>query len=88
MERNVVLSHYRDSRKREIDFIIETDDSIYGIEVKSGTDIKLDSFKHLEWFRDNMAKDKPFTGIVIYTGERTMHWKNSMYTVPINNLWE
>ena len=88
LERNVVLSHYRDNRKREIDFVIETDNAIYGIEVKSGTDIKLDSFKHLEWFRENMAKDKPFTGIVIYTGERTMMWKNGMYTVPINNLWE
>ena len=47
-ERKVVLSHYRDNRKYEIDFIIETDNDIYDIEVKSGTDIKLDSFKHLE----------------------------------------
>lgn len=87
LERNIVLSHFRDSRKHEIDFIIETNDEIFGIEVKAGTDIKLDTFKHLEWFRDNLAKNKPFTGLVLYTGERTMHWKNDMYTVPINNLW-
>lgn len=71
LERNIALSHYRDNRKHEIDFIIEDDNEIYGIEVKSGTDIKLDAFKHLEWFRDNLAKNKPFTGIVLYTGERT-----------------
>lgn len=88
LERNIVLSHYRDNRKREIDFIIEDDNGIFGVEVKSGTDIKLDAFKHLEWFRDNLAKDKPFTGIVLYTGERTMQWKNEMYSVPVNNLWE
>ncbi len=88
LERNVLLSHWRDSRKREIDFIIETDNEIFGIEVKSGTDVKLSSFKHLEWFRDNLADDKKFTGIVLYTGERTMQWANGMFTVPINNLWE
>lgn len=85
---DVKISHYRDNRKREIDFILETEDNIYGIEVKSGTDVNLDSFKHLEWFRDNLCKNKNFTGIIIYTGERTMQWKNKMFTVPINNLWE
>ena len=88
LERNVSLYHWRDSRRREIDFIIETEDEIFGIEVKSGTEIKLDAFKHLEWFRDNLAKEKSFTGLILYTGERTMTWSNGMFTVPINNLWE
>lgn len=88
LERNTVISHYRNIRKREIDFIIETEKEIFGIEVKSGTDVKLDTFKHLEWFRDNQVKEKSFVGIVLYTGERTMQWKNGMFTVPINNLWE
>lgn len=88
LERNVSLYHWRDSRRREIDFIIETEDEIFGIEVKSGTEIKLDAFKHLEWFRDNLAKEKTFTGLILYTGERTMTLSNGMFTVPINNLWE
>lgn len=88
LERNVPLYHWRDSRKREIDFIIETEDEIFGIEVKSGTEIKLDAFKHLEWFRDNLAKEKSFTGLILYPGERPMTWSNGMFTVPINNLWE
>ena len=87
LERNVSLYHWRDSRKREIDFIIETEDEIFGIEVKSGTEIKLDAFKHLEWFRNNLAKNKLFTGLILYTGERTMTWSNGMFTVLINNLW-
>ena len=88
LERDMTLTHWRDNRKREIDFIIEDEENIYGIEVKSGTDVKLDSFKHLEWFSKNLVKDKKFTGIILYTGERTMQWKNGMFTVPINNLWE
>ena len=88
MNNGVKISHYRDNRKREIDFLLETEDEIYGIEVKAGTDVTLSSFNHLEWFRDNLSKDKKFTGIIIYTGERTMQWKNKMFTVPINNLWE
>lgn len=88
LERNLTITHWRDNRKREIDFIIETDTEIFGIEVKSGTDITLKSFKHLEWFRNNMVKDKPFTGLILYTGERTIQWSNGMYSVPINNLWE
>ena len=88
LERDMVITHWRDNRKREIDFIIEDNDNIYGIEVKSGTDIKLDSFKHLEWFSKNLAKDKNFTGIVLYTGVRTMQWENGMYSVPMNNLWD
>ena len=88
LERNTSLYHWRDSRKREIDFIIETENEIFGIEVKSGTDIKSDSFKHLEWFKDNLAQNKSFTGLILYTGERTMTWSNGMFTVPINNLWE
>ena len=88
LERDMVITHWRDNRRREIDFIIEDNDNIYGIEVKSGTDIKLDSFKHLEWFSKNLAKDKNFTGIILYTGARTMQWKNGMYSVPMNNLWD
>jgi len=87
-EEELALYHYRDREKREIDFIIEMEKEIFGIKVKSGTDIKLDTFKHLEWFEKNLAKNKIFTGIILYTGERTMQWKNGMYTVPINNLWE
>lgn len=85
---NTTLTHWRDSRKREIDFIIETENEIFGIEVKSGTDIKPETFKHLEWFKNNLAGNKTFTGIVLYTGERTIHRQNGMFIVPINNLWE
>lgn len=82
------LYHYRDREKREIDFIIQDSNNIYGIEVKSGTLISRDHFKHLKWFKNNLAKDKHFVGIVLYSGENVASFGEDLYAVPINNLWE
>ena len=82
------LYHYRDREKREIDFIIQDSNNIYGIEVKSGTLISRDYFKHLKWFKNNLAKDKHFVGIVLYSGENVVSFGEDLFAVPINNLWE
>lgn len=82
------LYHYRDREKREIDFIIQDSNNIYGIEVKSGTLISRDHFKHLKWFKNNLVKDKHFVGIVLYSGENVVPFGEDLYAVPINNLWE
>lgn len=86
---NYSLYHYRDREKREIDFIIQdSSNNIYGIEVKSGTLISKDHFKHLKWFKNNLAKDKNFVGIVLYSGENVVPFGENMFAVPINNLWD
>ena len=82
------LFQYRDKQKREIDFIIEREDgALLGIEVKSGSSIGLNLFASLRWFQENLAKDKPFTGIILYTGEEVLSFGNNMYAVPISTLW-
>lgn len=82
------LYHYRDREKREIDFIIQdSSNNIYGIEVKSGTLISKDHFKHLKWFKNNLTKDKNFVGIVLYSGENVVPFGENLFAVPINNLW-
>ncbi len=82
------LFHYRDRAKREIDFIIENDEQdILGIEVKAGSAVSADSFKHLRWFRDNMAKEKNFIGVVLYTGDQLASFGQGMWAVPISSLW-
>ena len=83
------LYHYRDREKREIDFIIQdSNNNIYGVEVKSGTSLSKEHFKHLKWFNENLAKDKSFIGIVVYSGESVVKFAENMYAIPINNLWE
>lgn len=82
------IYHYRDREKREIDFIIENHDgSILGIEVKGGSSISRSDFKHLQWFKDNIAINPNFIGVVLYTGEQIASFGESMWAVPINILW-
>ena len=83
------LYHYRDREKREIDFIIQdTKGNIYGIEVKAGSSVTKDQFKHLKWFSQNLVKGKSFKGIVLYTGEHVIPFGENMFAVPMNNLWD
>lgn len=81
------ISHYRDSKKREIDFLVERigDGALLGIEVKAGQASPGD-FKHLKWFAANLAKGRPFTGIVLYSGEQTLSFGNGFYAVPLAAL--
>lgn len=82
------LFHYRDREKREVDFLIERDDkALLGIEIKAGSGISEADFKHLKWFRDNIAKDRLFIGIVLYTGFHSGSMGKQLYAVPMSNLW-
>jgi predicted AAA+ superfamily ATPase len=82
------LSHYQDREKREIDFLIENEQgALLGIEVKAGSAVSKDDFKHMVWFKNNIAKDKEFIGLVLYTGENILPFGVNMYAVPIAALW-
>lgn len=82
------LYHYRDREKREIDFLIERDDrQILAVEIKSGMTVKKSDFKHIEWFRQNRAKEKSLVGVVLYTGEDIIPFGDGLWAVPFNCLW-
>ena len=82
------LYYYRDREKREVDFIIENEaGDILGIEVKSGSVVDKSMFKHLEWFRNNLAGAHSFKAIVLYSGEHVVSFGENMWAVPINSLW-
>lgn len=82
------MYHYRDREQREIDFIIEREDhALLGIEVKASSSIQSKDFKHLSWFQENIAKDTPFVGIVIYTGEQPLLFGKNLWAIPVGMLW-
>lgn len=82
------LFHYRDREKREIDFLIEREDNAYlGIEIKAGSAVDKNDFKHLKWFKNNLAQSRPFIGIIIYTGEFPVSFGNNLWAVPFSRLW-
>jgi hypothetical protein len=43
--------------------------------------------RHLVWFKKNIAPDRHFVGIVLYTGEMTLPLGEDIYAVPIAALW-
>ena len=79
---------YRDQVGHELDFLIENTEGRYqGIEVKAGARVDRKSFKHLEWFKENMLSEQFFMGIVLYTGREVLHFAETMWAVPICCLW-
>ena len=82
------LYQYRDRVKREIDFIIESGDkSILAIEVKSGVTVKNSDFKHIEFFRDNLAKKKTVIGIILYAGDEILPFGKNLWAIPFDCMW-
>ena len=82
------LFHYRDREKREIDFIIESDDGhVLGIEIKAGSAVYKKHFKHLLWFQNNLAKAGEFVGIILYTGNYAVSFGRNLWAVPMGLLW-
>lgn len=82
------LYHYRDREDHEIDFVIEHDDgSVLGIEVKAGSHVGVEDFKHLVWFKNKIITDRKFVGIVLYTGEHVVPFGPNLWGVPIGHIW-
>jgi predicted AAA+ superfamily ATPase len=89
LENKYYLFQYRDRVDREIDFLVEREDgALLGIEVKAGHNVSIDDFKAQKWFFKNIVKNKKsYTGIVIYSGDRTIHFEENLLAVPIAALW-
>lgn len=68
------LYHLRDNAGHEIDFILQENNinNIYAIEIKAGSNISRNDFKHIKWFNNNIAKNNNFLGIILYTGKETL----------------
>ncbi len=82
------LFHYRDREKREIDFIVEREDNaLLGIEIKAGSAVDKNDFRHMKWFKNNIAKDRLFVGVILYTGNTTVSFGDDLWAAPFDLLW-
>lgn len=82
------LYHYRDREGREVDFIVEREDGcLLGIEVKAGSSVGKQDFRHLTWMRDHLVPDKFCAGVVLYMGEQVVPFGDRLWAVPIGHLW-
>ncbi|MCL2175701.1 MAG: ATP-binding protein [Treponema sp.] len=83
------LYQYRDYKQHEVDFLIERDDgTITGIEVKASHSVSKEDFTPQIWFKENIIKNKtPYNALVLYCGEDTLSFGESMLAVPTAALW-
>ncbi len=83
----VDLLHYRDSKQREVDIVLENADrSVVGIEVKAGATVSRGDFHGLAYLRDRLGP-RFKAGLVLCTGERTLPFGEGLAAVPISALW-
>ena len=87
-EEDYELSHYRDNVGREVDLLVRNErGDILGIEVKAGSSVDRSTFRHLDWFRQKLAGDRAFKGVVLYTGGDVLSFGEDRWAVPIGALW-
>ena len=69
--------------QREIDFIIESEDRFVRDRSKIGSAISKADFKHIKWFKDNIAKNKPLL-VSHHTGEQAGSMGDNLRAVPLD----
>lgn len=82
------LFHYRDKQQREVDIVMELrSGEIVGIEVKTAATVSRNDFAALRYLRDRLGS-RFISGIVLYTGARTLPFGERLAAVPLCGLWQ
>ncbi len=80
--------HYRDTRGREIDLLIERPDGcLIAVEVKAGATARPSDAKYLVWLRD-LIGDRFEVGLVLYTGQHAVTLSDRILALPLSCLWQ
>ncbi|MDN5860327.1 MAG: ATP-binding protein, partial [Pseudonocardia sp.] len=83
----VGLFHFQDRDGREIDCVLETPAGrLVGVEVKAGSTVRSEDFRHLALMRDRTGSDF-VTGVVFFTGDRPLPFGDRLLALPISLLW-
>ncbi len=75
------LYHYLTNDKKEIDFILQRNNQIVAIEVKSSSKVSKDDFRHIMDYQKKSSKD--IFGIVFYMGEHILHINDRCVALPL-----
>jgi uncharacterized protein len=81
------LFHYRDKQQREVDIVLELGSGeIAGVEIKTAATVRASDFSGLRHLRDRLGK-RFQSGVVLYTGQRTLSFGDRLAAVPLCGLW-
>lgn len=76
------FSSYRTEAGAEVDLVVETDDHLYGIEIKSGRTVGAQDTRGLESLAEMVGRDKPLTKLLAYTGTRRQRFPSGAEAWP------
>ena len=79
------IYHYLTSDKKEIDFILQRNDKIVAIEVKSSSKVSKDDFKHIKEYQKSSSRD--ILGVVFYMGESVLHIDEKCVALPMGYFY-
>jgi predicted AAA+ superfamily ATPase len=81
------LFHYRDKQQREVDIVLELGSGeVAGVEIKTAAGVTPKDFAGLRHLRDKLGASFK-TGVVLYTGKRTLSFGDRLAAVPLCGLW-
>jgi predicted AAA+ superfamily ATPase len=85
---HIRFHHFRDKDMAEVDIVLERDGGqVAGIEVKAAATVTASDFRGLRKLKE--ASGSRFAGgVVVYDGETSASFGESLYAVPIRTLWE
>lgn len=82
------MYHFRTRNNQEIDFLLENSQGeLIGLEIKAGESVDASAFRHLNWFRDNIAKERKFRSFVLYSGQLVRQFGPNNIAIPMAYLW-
>jgi len=79
---NLEVSHFRTSDQKEVDFVLEKDGKVVGIEVKLNSSPSAHDFGGLKILKEAVGK-RFKRGIVIYTGKDIVPFGDDFWAVPV-----
>jgi uncharacterized protein len=86
-ESSASLFHYRDNQQREVDVVLELGSGeVAGVEIKTAASVRPRDFAGLRYLREKLG-ERFKTGVVLYTGKRTLSFGDRLAAVPMCALW-
>ena len=75
------IYHYLTNDKKEIDFILQRNDKIVAVEVKSSSRVGKNDFRHIMDYQKKSSKD--VFGVVFYMGEHVLYINERCVALPL-----
>jgi predicted AAA+ superfamily ATPase len=82
---DLIFSYYRDKEQREIDLIVEENNTLYPIEIKKGDNPNNDDIRHFSVLKNGNTK-KIGPGALIYPGDTEIFLKEDVKAIPVSMI--